>query len=105
MLRKELPLSVKHPWTISIPELSSLAVSWPLHIYVILLHDLIFVPCFSKSTYCSIELVSAFAGSVGGLPDVASSCRFAENDLSCVQMASGYLQNNNIFVYWAYIHN
>ena len=42
----ESPISLNRPRTISIPNLSSLVVSWPPQ--VSLLHDLIFVPRFVK---------------------------------------------------------
>ena len=46
MFRIESPLSMNQPLTISIPELSSLAVSWSPH--VSLLHNLIILLCFAK---------------------------------------------------------
>ena len=70
------PLSVKHPRSISNPNSSSLAVSWQPH--VVLLHDLIFVPHFVKALPLLYTVASAAAGFVGGLPDVANSCSFAE---------------------------
>ena len=59
--RIELPLSVNHPWTISITESSSLAVSWPPQVSI--LHELM----LCKSTSFSLELMSLFAVSVDSL--------------------------------------
>ena len=73
-LRIESPISLNCPQTILIPNLSSLAFSWPP--YISLLHDLIFVPRFVKAL--PLAWSSTFAGSVGGIPDVASSCSFAK---------------------------
>ena len=74
-LKIELPLSAKHSWTISIPESSSLAVSWLTH--VSLLHDL-FCTTNCKSASYSLELVPLLAVIRWTLPDVVSSCSFAE---------------------------
>ena len=60
MFRIESLLSMNHPWTISIPESSSLAVSWPSH--VSLLHDLIYVLCIVKALASfSLELAPLLA--------------------------------------------
>ena len=76
--------------------------SWPPRIS--LLHDLNFVLHFYKSAFFSLYRASVFAGRVGGLPEVASSCSFAEenkNVLSHSRMASGDLplSHTNKFEY------